>query len=95
MKNLTKLLSGTAIILLTSVNSMAQQEPRKTDLPGSEDYPLISRYQGAVIQNYEVIDYEQYVLALGKPVEKDFRGHSVYLSKVGLFGVKTIMAMKI
>jgi len=81
MKNLTKFLSGVVIVLLTSANSLAQQEPRKTDLPGSEDYSLISRYQGAVIQNYEVIDYGQYVLALGKPVEKEFREHGLYLSK--------------
>jgi len=35
----------------------------------------------SVIQNYEVIDYGQYVLPLGKPVEKEYREHGLYLSK--------------
>lgn len=81
MKNLFKLLSVVAVITSISVNSLAQQEPRKSDLPGSKDYPLISRYQGAVIQNYEEIDYGKYVLPLGLPEEKEYRGHGRYLSK--------------
>ena len=57
MKTNTNFLTGLAILLLMSTSIFAQLEPRKTDLPGSNDYPLIYRYKGAVIQNYEEIDY--------------------------------------
>lgn len=72
---------ATALAWLTSVTIFAQQEPRKNDLPGSKDYPLISRYDGAVIQNYEETDFDRYTIALGLPVEKEFRGHGKFLSK--------------
>jgi hypothetical protein len=77
----SKLLMATALAWLTSVTIFAQQEPRKNDLPGSKDYPLISRYDGAVIQNYEETDFDRYTIALGLPVEKEFRGHGKFLSK--------------
>lgn len=81
MKKLTEFFTGLAVLLLATTTMSAQQEPRTTDLPGSEDYPLISRYKGAVIQNYQVLDYEKYVLPLGQPVDKEYRGHGRYLSK--------------
>ena len=62
-------------------NLLAQDKPRKTDLSGSKDYPLISRYKGAVIQSYSVDDYEKYVLGTGRIVEKDYRGQGKYFKK--------------
>lgn len=55
--------------------------PRKKDIPGSRDYPLISRYKGAVIQNYKENDYGTYVLGTGSPESKNFRGHGNYFSE--------------
>lgn len=81
MKAMKSILIGVAFLLITNVTVFAQQEPRTTNLPGSQDYPIISSYKGAVIQNYEVTDYGQYVLGTGKPVEKDFRNHGKYFSK--------------
>lgn len=36
------------------------------DVPGSKDHPLISRYPGAVIDDYSSKGYDEYTLPLGK-----------------------------
>ena len=55
--------------------------PRSTDQPGSRDHALISRYKGAVIQNYKKIDYGSYVLGTGAPVNRNLRGHGRYFKE--------------
>lgn len=37
-----------------------------TDVAGSKDHPLISRYPGAVITEYSTIEFEEYTLPLGR-----------------------------
>lgn len=40
--------------------------PQKTDIPGSKDHPLISRYPGLVITMYSVKDFDDFLFPLGK-----------------------------
>ncbi|MBA4393272.1 MAG: DUF4892 domain-containing protein, partial [Desulfobacca sp.] len=37
-----------------------------TDISGSQDHPLISRYAGSIILGYDVRDYDSFALPLGK-----------------------------
>jgi outer membrane protein OmpA-like peptidoglycan-associated protein len=39
---------------------------QKTDIPGSKDHPLISRYPGLVITMYSVKDFDDFLFPLGK-----------------------------
>lgn len=80
-----KTLKSTAVffpifLLCAGALLFAQREPRNTDLPASSDHPAISRYRGAVIQNYETTDFGSYVLGTGDPEEKSFRGRGKYFS---------------
>lgn len=58
----------TVFMLLTSF-AYAQNK----DVKGSKDHPLISRLNGSIIKNYEVKSFDEYILPLGKFVEKDGR----------------------
>jgi len=40
--------------------------PQKTDIPGSRDHPLISRYPGLVITMYSVKDFDDFLFPMGK-----------------------------
>jgi OOP family OmpA-OmpF porin len=40
----------------------------QTDAPGSEDHPMVSRYEGSTIDGYEVKEFDEYRLALGPAV---------------------------
>ncbi|MDX2135804.1 MAG: hypothetical protein SFV52_13525 [Saprospiraceae bacterium] len=42
----------------------------QTDRPGSADHPLVSRYAGAVIVDYQTREYDRYELALGAKTEE-------------------------
>ncbi|MDH7511591.1 MAG: OmpA family protein [Clostridiales bacterium] len=53
------------LLLATSI-TFAQEE----DVEGSKDHPLISRYPGLVIKYYDVKEFNEYVLPLGKLEEK-------------------------
>lgn len=48
-------------LLATSIG-FAQEE----DVEGSKDHPLISRYPGSIISGYDVKEFDEYVLPLGK-----------------------------
>ncbi len=41
------------------------------DAPGAEDHPMVSRYEGAFIDGYEVRDFDSYRLALGPVVRNE------------------------
>ena len=43
------------------------------DAKGSMDHALISRFDGSIIKHYEVKQFDEYILPLGKFVEKDGR----------------------
>lgn len=42
----------------------------QTDRQGSADHPLVSRYVGSIIVDYQVREYDQYTLALGPKTEE-------------------------
>jgi len=54
-------------LLLSTGTAWAQG----ADSPGSEDHPLVTRYTDSVIDGYEVLDFDEYVLALGPAVRND------------------------
>lgn len=70
-----------AALLMVAANLFAQDEPRTSDKDGCKDYENISRYKGAIIQNCYTTDHDKYVLGLGAPAEKSFRGHGKYFTK--------------
>lgn len=45
-----------------------------TDVKGSRDYPLVSRFQGAIIQYYKEFKWDDYQVPLSKMVKNDDRG---------------------
>jgi len=51
-----------ACALMFPVNILAQ---RDTDIEGGKDHPLISRFEGSVIEFYEHKNYDEYTLVLG------------------------------
>jgi len=69
------------IALMISTNLFAQDAPRTQDKEGAKDYPGISRYKGAVIQEYNIIDYTDFYLGLDKPVEKKFQWAGQFFNK--------------
>ncbi|MGM0934631.1 MAG: OmpA family protein [Bacteroidota bacterium] len=56
------LVVGILLALLSASSVFAQKE----DVKGSKDHPLISRYSGSIIINYDVKEFDQYTLVLGK-----------------------------
>ncbi len=79
MKKVTLIFA--VIALMISTNLFAQDAPRSKDKEGAKDYPGISRYKGAVIQEYNIINYTDFYLGLDKPVGKDFLGHGKFFNK--------------
>jgi len=57
MKKLIFILVGLALMI--STNLFAQ---RKTDIDGAKDYPLVSRFEGSIIQFYKVTKWDTYKL---------------------------------
>ena len=43
-----------------------QAQPPKTDVPKSADHPLVSRIPGSVIANYAQVDFDDFLVPLGK-----------------------------
>jgi len=79
MKKLTLILA--VVALMISTNLFAQDPPRKTDKKGSRDYIGISRYKGAIIQEYNIINYGDFYLGLDKPDFMKFKGHGLFFKK--------------
>ena len=57
-----------SFVLLLS--SLAWAAGPSTDVPGSADHPLLTRYPGSVIVKYRQVDFDEYVLPLGKALGK-------------------------
>ena len=49
-------------------STLAAATPK--DVGGSSDHPLLTRFPGSVIVNYRQVEYDEYVLALGKYTAK-------------------------
>ena len=69
-----------AFLCLCPILAAAQ----KTDLPGSADHPMISRYPGLVITAYSVKDFDAFTFPLGKlnPSSSKFAKSQVVEGKV-------------
>ncbi len=52
-------LTTIALMMLTGVSLFAQ---RTTDIKGSKDYPLVSRFNGSVIEWYQVKNFDRYYM---------------------------------
>ena len=50
------------IVLLATSVACAQEK----DIEGSKDHPLISRFAGSIINHYDVKQFDEYILPLGK-----------------------------
>lgn len=61
-----------ACLLLVVTNTWAQQP----DSPGSEDHPMVTRYEGSFIDGYEIREFDEFILALG-PAARDSDGKRV------------------
>ena len=61
MKKVTLIFA--ALALMISTNLFAQ---RTTDIEGSKDYPLVSRYKGAIIEFYKEIKWDSYKIPVSK-----------------------------
>ena len=78
IENITRTLLGIltnsiyTILLILVGYSIAQGQ----DTEGTSDHPKISRYEGSIIDGYEVQDFNEYLLPLG-PVIKDADGNRV------------------
>jgi len=57
MKKVTLILAMVALMI--STNLFAQ---RTTDIKGSKDYPLVSRFQGSIIEWYQVRNFDRYFI---------------------------------
>ena len=56
-----------AVFLLAAVSGTGLLAQRSTDIPGAKDYPLVSRFDGSVIEYYKLTKWDTYKL----PVEKN------------------------
>lgn len=66
---------------MLTTNLFSQDAPRTKDKKGASDYPGISRYKDAVIQEYNTINYTNFYFGLDVPVDKNFKGHGKFFNK--------------
>jgi OOP family OmpA-OmpF porin len=55
------------------------------DSPGSEDHPMVTRYEGSFIDGYEIQEFDEFILALG-PAVRNSDGTKVPREQVVLEG---------
>lgn len=70
----TRMIAVAGLLILVGSLAMAQ----KSDVEGSTDHPLISRYPGSVITEYSAREFDEYTLPLGK-MEQDHWARSQHL----------------
>lgn len=67
----TRISLMTALLALWLVPPFAlAQHP---DSPGSEDHPMVTRYEGSFIDGYEIREFDEFILPLGPAVWNDDR----------------------
>lgn len=76
MKRITIIFAIALLMISTSV--FAQ---RTTDIKGSKDYPMISRFEGSIIQYYKEFKWQDYQVPLSKMVTTEERGRYFEKSK--------------
>ncbi len=70
---------------LVSIICLAQT----SDAQGSEDHPMVSRYEGSFIDGYEIKDFDEYRLALGPAVWNEDGSSKVPQEQANLQGLIT------
>ncbi len=75
------ILSVLVVIMALSASLRAQDQPGTRDKNGCKDYQGISRFQGAIIHACSQINYGEFYLGLGEPVEKEFKNHGQFFKK--------------
>lgn len=70
----TAMLLSLLMIGVTSI-TLAQRADRK----GSQDYPLVSRFEGFAIDKYEEIQFDRYALPLGPAIDRQTFGETLEL----------------
>jgi len=53
---------------LLATTTILAQHP---DSPGSEDHPMVTRYEGSFIDGYEIKEFDEFILPLGPAVRND------------------------
>jgi len=53
------------VIVLTISTDLFAQTRRETDVEGGKDHPLISRFEGSIMEFYDHKNYDEYTLVLG------------------------------
>jgi hypothetical protein len=76
------------ISLLLFVCSMPDVQAQHPDSPGSEDHPMVTRYEGSFIDGYEIREFDEFILPLGPAVSTIERG-MVAKEEVVLEGLNT------
>jgi outer membrane protein OmpA-like peptidoglycan-associated protein len=60
-----RLFSAGVLALVFGLASLALARAATADIPGSRDHPLVSRYAGSVIIDYDVRDFDGYAIMTG------------------------------
>jgi outer membrane protein OmpA-like peptidoglycan-associated protein len=68
MSNSARITLIVSLAILTAAIGIAQ--PPATDVEGSKDHPLVSRYPGLVITDYATAEFDEFTLPLGKVEEE-------------------------
>lgn len=80
---ITRLIKTFSLIALFSVTPVALAQ--HTDSPGSEDHPMVTRYEGSFIDGYEIQEFDEFILPLG-PAVRNGDGDKVLAEQAVLEG---------
>ena len=68
-----RLSATTLSVALALVFSPFPANAQQADSPGSEDHPMVTRYEGSVIDGYEIREWDEFRLPLGPAVWNEER----------------------
>jgi OOP family OmpA-OmpF porin len=83
-RTIFSLLTALMALLLFAPVALAQH----SDSPGSEDHPMVTRYEGSCIDGYEIQNFDEFVLPLG-PAVRNRDGKKVPREQAVLEGLIT------
>ena len=78
------LLTALMALLFFAPAALAQH----SDSPGSEDHPMVTRYEGSFIDGYEIQEFDEFILPLG-PAVRNSDGKKVPSERIVLEGLIT------
>jgi len=58
-------------MLLACLAATPSAWAQNPDSPGSEDHPMVTRYEGSFIDGYEIQEFDEFILPLGPAVRND------------------------